>query len=288
MDTIVINVTPPPEIVLEINEGGVAADRAEAAAAAAQAAYDDLEPHLDNIDTVADNIADVNTVADNIADVQFVADASLEEVSTSGTAAVEEITATDIKFGDDTNYSKFDADGTLRMYGTATVFDDSMVPATVFRTGGTALAFVELVDGIFAHRMDVNDVIHFMVQFPHRMKIDSTIFPHIHIINQAAIVGAANVTFTLRYTWANINASFPAVTPDANVILDLADADALTHSVKSFAAIVPVAGQGGFSSILVGSLERVNSGYTANNIFLGGFDIHYEVDSLGTKEEYVK
>jgi hypothetical protein len=188
------------------------------------------------------------------------------------------------------NYSEIEADGTFKAVGDATVYNDSQVPPTVFRTGGTALLLAELVSGIYAHRFDTGgspDMIHFNVQFPHSMKLNSTIYPHLHVVNKDAIVGAANVSFTLTYTWANINGTFPAVKEDTKVV-SFADAEALTHKLLSFDPIVPVAGQGGLSSILIGTLTRVNTGYTTANIFHMGFDIHYEVDALGSREEFVK
>jgi hypothetical protein len=192
------------------------------------------------------------------------------------------------KMGGVDDHSEFESDGTMKMVGDGTVWLDSMVPPTVFRTGGTALTLAELVGGVYAHRFDVTDVIHFDLQFNHGIKLNSKIYPHVHLVNKDAIVGAANVTFTLNWTWANIESSFPAVTPDSNVVVSYADADALTHKVLTFDEITPVAGQGGISSILVGSLTRVNTGYTTNNIFLLGFDIHYENDTIGSREEFVK
>jgi len=192
------------------------------------------------------------------------------------------------KFGTEANYTEFASDGTMKAMGNATTFDDSMVPPTVFRTGGTALTLAELVSGIYMHRFDTTDEIQFSVQFPHTMKVNSVIYPHIHLINKDAITGAANVTFSFVWTWANIGSSFPAVTSDNNVVTSFADADALSHKVKAFAAITPTTGQGNISSILIGKLTRENTGYTANNIFLGGFDIHIEVDTLGSALEYTK
>jgi len=192
------------------------------------------------------------------------------------------------RFGTAGNHTEFEADGTLRSLGNSTAWLDSMVPPTVFRIGGTALALAELTSGIYAHRFDVTDVIHFNIQFNHNMMVDTTIYPHIHLVNKEAITGAANVTFTLAYTWANIGTNFPAVESDPDRIVDMADAGALSHTVGSFAGIAPTLVQGGISSVLVGSLTRVDAGYTTANIFLLGFDIHYQVDTLGSREEFVK
>jgi len=163
-------------------------------------------------------------------------------------------------------------------------WNDSMVPPTVFRTGGTALTFDEIIDGIYGYRLDPTDTIHFQVQFSHAMKLNTVIKPHGHLANKSAISGSASINLEFRWTWANLNTSFPAVTPDSPITADFTDAAALTSKLVGFTDITPVSGQGNISSILLGSLERLNTGYTTNNIFLLGFDIHYEMDSLGSKQ----
>lgn len=190
--------------------------------------------------------------------------------------------------GDETNYTQFEKDGTMVAKGNATTFLDSMVPPTVFRTGGTSLVLAELVSGIYAHRFDVTDQIHFNIQFNHGMQLNTIIYPHLHLVNKDAIVGAADVTFSLTYSWANIDSSFPAVTTPANRVVSYADKAGLYHTILEFDAIEPAAGQGGISSIFIGALTRVNTGYTANNIFLLGFDCHYVVDTMGSRQEYIK
>lgn len=190
-------------------------------------------------------------------------------------------------FGDSTNNSQFEADGTLKFNGAATVFDDSQVPPHVFRTGGTSLVLAEFISGIYLHRFDVTDVIHFTVQFSHRMKLNSVIYPHIHLANKDTIVGEARPQFTLTWTWANYVSTFPAVTPDTKDF-NCDGLAAFTHKYFAFSAITPIAEQGGISSILIGSLARVNTGYTTANLFLLGFDIHFEIDTAGSRQEQIK
>jgi hypothetical protein len=197
-------------------------------------------------------------------------------------------TAQKATFGGETNYVEFEEDGTMVKRGDATVWLDSMVPPTVYRTGGTSLVLAELVSGIYAHRFDHSDAIHFDLQFNHGMKVGTKIYPHIHLVNKAAIVGAANVTFTLTYSWANIGEAFPAVQTQASKVVSFADAAGLSHKVLTFDAITPTAVQGGISSILIGVLTRENAGYATANIFHLGFDIHYEVDTLGSRGEFIK
>jgi len=191
-------------------------------------------------------------------------------------------------FGTPPNYTKFEEDGTMVAMGNATGWLDSMVSPTVFRTGGTSLTLAELVSGIYAHRYDVTDTIHFDLQLNHNMRINTPLYPHIHLVNKDAIVGAADVTFTFTYSWANIDSAFPGVLSQSNKVVSFADAAALTHKVLVFDSITPVAGQGGISSIMIGALTRVNAGYATNNIFHLGFDVHYEADMLGSREEYIK
>jgi hypothetical protein len=189
-----------------------------------------------------------------------------------------------VKAGSDLTIAN-DADKTLNLENGA--WDDSMVPPTVFRTGGTSLTLAELTDGIYAHRFDVGDTIHFDVQFPHRMKINTIISPHVHLVNKTAITGAALPSFTFKYTWANINSAFPATDSDT-IEPVFTDAAALSHKLAAFEDITPAEGQGNISSILIGTLTRNNLGYTDGNIFLLGFDIHFQADTFGSRQEFVK
>jgi hypothetical protein len=172
------------------------------------------------------------------------------------------------------------------------VWDDSMVAPTAFRSGGTALTFDLLTATIYTHRFDVNDQIHVVVQFPHSIKLNSGISPHIHIINKNAIGNTGyNVAFDLHYTWANIGSIFPSELNQLNVKQSFQNVAALTHKMLTFTTINPTAVQGGISSIFLAKITRVaadSEPYNTNDIFTLGFDIHFQKDTIGSRQTGVK
>lgn len=191
-------------------------------------------------------------------------------------------------FGGSSNYSGFEADGTLAMYGDARVWDDSMVAPTAFRSGGTSLTFDLLTTSIYTHRFDVNDEIHQIIQFPHSIDTGTAVIPHIHIVNKNAIGNTNyNVAFNFYYTWANIGSIFPAELSELNVKQSFQNASALTHKMLNFTTITPTAVQGGISSIFMCMLKRVaadDQPYNTNDIYSLGFDIHFLKDTIGSRE----
>lgn len=188
------------------------------------------------------------------------------------------------------NYSEIEADGTLVFKGGATVWNDTMVPATAARTAAADLALRAFTGGLYAPRLDLNDEIFMVAQFPHNLKINGTvtIHPHIHLINQNAIGATGyNVACDLEWAWVNTGSAIATTTPESDVRLSFQNAAALNHKMLHFTPIVAGAGQGGVSSMFFCRIKRVAAGaeaYNTNDIFFAGFDIHYEIDTIGSRE----
>lgn len=143
----------------------------------------------------------------------------------------------------------------------------------------------------------VEDDLFFAVQMPHNWKVGTAIYPHIHWTPEVTADGnPANqkVVWGLEYAWANIGESFPAnsiiVTAkdhypaDANVV-------AGKHYITSFTAITPGATQGKVSTMLVCRLFRKSGDGDDNYEQDAGilqFDIHYQIDTMGSRKELEK
>ena len=202
---------------------------------------------------------------------------------------VNALDADTASFGGATDYSSFEADGTLVFNGGATVWDDSMTPAMGARTAAADLALQVLSGGVYAPRVDLNDEVYSVIQFPHSLKTSGTVTikPHIHLINQNSI-GAANfnVAFDLEYLWGNIGSAL-AGSSQSDKRVSFASTAALTHKMLTFTDITASAGQGGISSLFFCRVKRVAAGadpYNTNDIFWGGLDIHFEKDTVGSRE----
>jgi len=121
---------------------------------------------------------------------------------------------------------------------------------------------------------------------PHSYKHGTNLHPHIHWSPDSADAG--NIYWSFEYTIANINGTFGATTTDDIVIAS--DGVAFKHQIEEFSAID---GSGlTFSHMLICRLTRKSSTeaadtYPGNACFVE-FDFHFQKDTIGSREEYVK
>ena len=172
----------------------------------------------------------------------------------------------------------------------------ALVPAVA---GPDLVQFMEDGDsstGVFAYAFDktTEEQVYLTVQLPHGYKLGSTIYPHIHWSPMVNGGSGTKVSWGLEYTWQDLGSVFPASTiiyGNAHV-----PSDAVPLAKKSY--LTPI-GSGistsglGISSTLICRLFRDASGAGAtddydNDAAVMSFDFHYEMDSIGSDEEYVK
>jgi hypothetical protein len=198
------------------------------------------------------------------------------------------------QFGGETDYVQIDGSGQVSLNGAATVWDDLQIPANLFRTGGTDLTLAAFRGNIWMHRFDIGDIFYVQAQMPHAMKLNSVIHPHLHLAVNAAIgTSNYNVEVTTEQSWCNINAVFP--TPSVvstGLVTSFISAPQYAHRIASLGSITPVTDQGGISSYIIFKVERIAASVQpispATSVFILGMDIHYEVDSLGSNDVFVK
>jgi hypothetical protein len=154
---------------------------------------------------------------------------------------------------------------------------------------GDATLEVYYFDGI-----NTMEQIFFSVQMPHAWKQGSTIYPHVHFSPASTNGGdtaSRVVRFILEYTWANIHETFGA---SASLNLDSApfvpNASQWKHLLAVNASGIDAAGKT-LSSMLLCRLYRdpadAADTYPQDVAFLQ-FDVHYEIDALGSEQEYIK
>jgi len=172
-----------------------------------------------------------------------------------------------------------------------TVWEDLRVAAqnTKINPSKSEPAFVSWKDGLFQFRFlpgnDDDESLHFTVQMPHSWKEGTTLYPHIHWSPDTTNTG--NVKWELEYTVIDVNGTFPSSTTITQV--DAADGTIDKHQVTSLPTI---SGSGlNISWVMVCRLTRLGDDgqdtYTGN-VFFHEFDIHYEVETLGSRQEFVK
>jgi hypothetical protein len=190
------------------------------------------------------------------------------------------------KFGDIAggDYSEFEADGTLVCNGDATTFNDLVVPLTSSKIGANAKPdFDETNVGFLFPQNDATEILYLVVQMPHMWKVGSTIYPHVHYKRTAA----GKPTFQITYSWFNIGDT--AIAPGTT--LDLAT-EVITYSSGSIhqinASASGISGSGKtISSLLLIKLFR-NDNTVTGDVLAYQFDIHYEIDTMGSRTEFTK
>lgn len=198
-------------------------------------------------------------------------------------------------------YVRIESDGSITLEGEATVWEDVRVAATstlasnanppvyerIINNGkgsrGVMAWFFENVD-----REQDQQEIFFEVQLPHQWRSGSGIRPHVHWL-PTDNSSTGSVRWGLEYSWAGINEPFAPTT------IIYGTSRPIKRGESGFHLITPlpeVDGTGkGISSMLLCRLFRDSSHpddtYKGWAGFLE-FDFHYEVSSLGSREEYIK
>lgn len=198
-----------------------------------------------------------------------------------------------------------EADGTVRMDGSGTVWNDLMVnpdatsrgssnppvwggvPATAFKqNGGSQGVFLLMFSATTEQEL------YFTIQIPHGYKVGSTLYPHIHWTTRVGTPSGTDVVWGLEYSAIAIGGTFPTTTIiTANSVIGAIGTPTGTgqHLITSLGTI---SGSGlGISSILICRLFRAatnGSDTFANETGILGFDIHYEQDTEGSRSEFTK
>jgi hypothetical protein len=169
-----------------------------------------------------------------------------------------------------------------------TSWEDLRFPANGINPPGPANAPTRnATNGLLEFSASATQVIAIQVQMPHSWKLESAISPHIHVWYPNANTG--NSVWKLEYQIAKIGGNFPAsFTPDTKTFA--APEVANRHVLHAFDDI-DMTGVDGVSAMLVVLLSRIGDDEADtydSALPLLEFDIHYEVDSLGSDEETSK
>lgn len=193
-----------------------------------------------------------------------------------------------LRSGTTANYSEFEADGTLKFNGTATVWDDLRTPVQNLIVPATKNPAWGAFNGGQALFFDATTVagnqeeVYFSLQMPHSWKEGSTsLVPHVHV-SSTGVSNGDQVRWGLVYSWANIHSIFAA--PTTVFAMQTAMGADDYHLQATFPAI---SGAGKtISSILMCKLYR-NGASTldtmAGDAILLEFDMHYEIDTVGSR-----
>ena len=186
------------------------------------------------------------------------------------------------------NGMSFASDGSPILNGGATVWDDIRVAINVRNNGGTNTPTLSVFQGnIRAYKFvkdQVNEIF-FEVQMPHTWKEGTIIYPHVHWISNGSDITNA-VTWKLEYEWQNINESFGQ--PTTTIFSNVLSGGLKTQNINNIGSGITDASKK-ISSILMCRLYRDGLlDPNEDDCFLLSFDIHYEVNTMGSRLIYDK
>lgn len=197
-------------------------------------------------------------------------------------------------FGNGTDYAQFSSTGYLTFVGASTYFDDLTNPLVNIQTSSTHVVNNIAESAIEYSNSSTNtDYAVISVQIPHKWKVGSTVYPHIHWRQPNANLP----NWMIQYRWQKQNTA--TTTAWTNLIRDH---EAFTYTsgtinqITAFGAsgITPPAGAS-YSDII--QIRLIRDANNASGLFAGSdttgvavlvdsLDVHIECDRLGTDNEY--
>ncbi len=201
--------------------------------------------------------------------------------------------------GGNTNYSEFEADGTLVFNGTATVWGDYVTPLGPNNWRGVANnpTLTQLFtdgagsQGVYAFVFSDGDEAIITIQMPHDWKEGSDISPHIHFMCTTDVSPADNFGIEFEYTWADLGEDFSANSTKSTIDISTGVNTDNNHRPEANVTDAGIDGTGKtISSVLLCRIKRVaaQTDNYASGIVILDFDVHYEIDTIGSRQELEK
>jgi len=178
---------------------------------------------------------------------------------------------------------------------TDSYFDDLRFQAGGFNpAGSTAPATVNTTTGLLDFSGTADNIMGGVAQMPHCWKQGTALSPHLHLIFPTS--ASANTRWKLEHSVANISEDFgglgdTVITYTPLTVITVANPqNVMRHVVAEFGDI-DMTGKT-MSCCVLWKLTRLAASDAADNhtsaVSLIEFDLHYEIDRPGSREEYVK
>ncbi len=196
----------------------------------------------------------------------------------------------------DGDYAEFDNDGTLKFYGDSTAFRDEFGPLIGAKLESPASKIVtNAAEGTitFKDSATLSDYVSMPVQINHDAKAQSDVYPHIHWWQASANIP----NWLIQYRWQqNGAAKTTAWTSVKYASHAFTYVSGTLNQITAFGALSPPAATG-VSVVL--QLRLLRDTANASTLFTGAdpltgdvdamfYDVHIEVDMLGSHEQYTK
>jgi len=163
-------------------------------------------------------------------------------------------------------------------------WDDLRFPFTRDKQGQSSLPDYDFTNmGLLFPENGASEIVYLHAQFPHRMLLGSDIYPHIHYVQDVA----DEPVFKMDYRWTK-NGDDP--TGSFTTISASTFAFAYTSgSILQIVAFPAIDGSGidTVSSMMDIKIYRDDTS-VSGDVLTKEFDIHYQIDDRGSREEYTK
>ena len=190
------------------------------------------------------------------------------------------------KFGSATDYTGFEADGTMVAIGLARTWVDIDFPILIRTTGANIPTLQTLKGNITVPRWSVND---FNVcegqELIHAWLEGSTIYWHVHVISNGLDATNRYLRFEIEWVFANIGDVLSATITDTSVdLLIPANTTDRTHLIFSIANRLMTGNRIG--THVYARLRRVAAVGAAptNDPFCSMLQLHVETDTTGSRQ----
>jgi len=200
---------------------------------------------------------------------------------------------TSMQVGNSSDYVSLDSEG-VHLNGDATVWDDKEFPLGGQRISAPASKVVESTNNLIAYTTNcpLTDYVWMNIQMSHSKKLFSPVYPHLHW-NQDS---TKRPNWLVQYRWLYGGITIPSTWSYSTISAPVFPLTAGIAQITNFVPITPSSNEG-LSAILQVKLKRDSSNTSAKfastdpygaSAFAQSFDIHYERDSMGSRQEYVK
>ena len=173
----------------------------------------------------------------------------------------------------------------------SSVFDDLRFPASAVNPPGIASdPDFDTTNGGYLFDATSTELLFLIAQLPHGYKEGTTLYPHVHW--EKTTNASGNVKWEVEYQWSRIGETRDSATSISATAVASATPDTDTadkHLITPFPEISDSDAQ--ISDMLIMQLKRLGGDaadtYGADARLIE-FDIHYESDTQGSRQEFIK
>ena len=185
------------------------------------------------------------------------------------------------------NYTDILADGTIRLNGTAKTWTDFSVPLTRDKQGQSSKPDYDFTNlGLLFPENDESEIVYINLQMLHQKALQSAIEIHVHYIQSSA----DQPIFELQYKFYNNSAAVPGswTTIDTHLVKGKYTYTSGSILQKGIFPSIAAPANETLSANIDIKLYRQTGDGVAGDILTKYIDIHFQIDSLGSAQEYIK